>query len=255
MADVTCHVFGAFLLESVLKNPFLFSQNVWNALSGAFSDVRERRLRARRVVLKRSLSQNSGEFLTFLMKIGSEDGSIVLKRDDIFLEIQTALAGDSKAIYTQAYSNLPNGIEKNYGFLYYNKYFQYYSLQNLLTVYGKPDQIYFVLDTGIANMGLGIDLYLLSIEYQTKGWMAVFDMPLRQRENIFLGCPSEAFVNLRIWSPANKPQDAFVGGFGGDDTSYLFTIEEATSMTLEEFYQKFKDPTTACLETPADIHK
>jgi hypothetical protein len=201
------------------------------------------------------LDQNPGQFLTFLMETGKQDGSFVFMREDVFLEIQTAFADDSVGIYTQAYSKLQNGIEKEYGFPYYNEYFHYYSLQNLLAEYGKPEQVYIVLDTGIASMGLGIDLYFLSIEYPTKGWMAVFEMPLQQEDKIFLGCPSEAFVNLRIWSPKIKPQGGFSGGFGTDDKSYLFTIDEATSMTLDEFYQKFKDPTTACLETPADIHK
>jgi hypothetical protein len=44
-------------LRECFKSLFLFFQNAWNALSGAFSDVRERRLRARRVVLKRSLRE------------------------------------------------------------------------------------------------------------------------------------------------------------------------------------------------------
>lgn len=200
-------------------------------------------------------TQNDGEFLTFLMQTGNEDGSIVIKRDDVFLEIKTALAGDSNAIYTQAYRQLTDRTEKFYGSSYYNETFQYYSLQSLLTIYGQPEQAYVVLDTGIADMGLGIDLYLLSIEYPTKGWIAVFEMPLHQTKDIFLGCPLEAFINLRVWPPDIRPQGAFIGGFGGDDKSYLFTIEEATSMTLEEFYQRFKDPTTTCLETPADIHK
>ena len=199
--------------------------------------------------------QNDEEFLTFLMETGNEDGSIVVAHDDVFLEIQIALAGDSNAIYTQAYRDSTNGFEKVYDSSYYSEHFQYYSLSNLLATYGPPEQVYIVLDTGIAEMGLGVDLYLLSIEYPSKGWMAVLEMPLRRKENTFFGCPSEAFVNLRIWSPESKPQGAFIGGFGGDDTSYLFTVEEATSMTLEEFYNQFKDSHTLCLETPVDIHK
>ena len=202
------------------------------------------------------LSQNAAEFSSFLTKTGNEDGTIVVMRDDLFLEVQTALAGVSKSIYTHAYRKFSYGVEKIYGSSYYNEYFQYYSLHNLLAIYGPPEQVYIVLDTGIADMGLGIDLYLLSIEYPKDGWMAVFEMPLQRKENIFLGCPSEAFVNLSIWLPGNNPVGTFLGGFGGDDKSYLFTIEEATSMTPDRFYLKFKDPSnTACLETPANIHK
>jgi hypothetical protein len=200
--------------------------------------------------------QGAGEFLSFLAEIGNDDRNIIILRDDLILEVQTALAGDSNAIYTQTYRESNYGAEKIYGSTYYNEYFQYYSLHSLLSTYGPPEEAYIVLDTGLADMGLGIDLYLLSIEYPKDGWMAVFEMPLQQDGDVFFGCPSEAFTNLRLWSSSNVPAGAFLGGFGGEDKSYLFTIEEATSMTLEQFYQKFKNPANInCLETPADIHK
>lgn len=199
--------------------------------------------------------KDDGDFLTFLAEIGNEDGSITIIRDDLFLNIQTAIAGDSNAVYTKVYYESVSGRKIVYNSPSYNEYFQYYSLHNLLTIYGPPDQVFIVLDTGIAEMGLGVDLYLLSVEYPKDGWMAVFEMPLQSTDGVFRGCPSEALVNLRTWLPENKPQGAFIGGFGGNDKSYLFTIEEATSLTIDEFYQKFKSPTAGCLETSADIHK
>jgi len=33
-------------------------------------------------------------------------------------------------------------------------------------------------------------------------------------------------------------------------TPYFKTIEEATGVTLEEFYQSFKEPSELCLEAP-----
>jgi len=67
---------------------------------------------------------------------------------------------------------------------------------------------------------------------------------------MLLGCPSEAFTKLRLWSPNSPARDYNL------DPAILFTLEEATGMTIEEFYQQYKDPTNIkCLETPANIQK
>jgi hypothetical protein len=148
------------------------------------------------------------------------------------------------------YREQETSIQMIYQNPYYKEYFKNYTLSYLLANYGPPDQAYVFLDTGIADMGLGIDLYLLHLDYSKYGWVAHFEMPLRDEGSTYLGCPSEAFTSLRLWSPDNPAKDYEL------DPKVLFTIEEATGLTLEEFFQKFKDPTiTNCLETPADIHK
>lgn len=148
------------------------------------------------------------------------------------------------------YHQLDSNIQKNYQSPYYSEYFQNYTLPYLLSTYGPPENAYIFLDTGIAEMGLGIDLYLLHLDYSDKGWVAHLEMPLLVEGSFFLGCPSEAFTMLRLWSPHNPARDYDLG------PKVLFTLQEATGLTLEEFYQKFKDPAnTACLETPANIHK
>jgi hypothetical protein len=151
---------------------------------------------------------------------------------------------------TSVYRQLDTSRQKIYQNPYYKEYFQKYTLPYLLSTYGPPEQAYVFLDTGIADMGLGIDLYLLHLDYPDQGWVAHLEMPLHLADGLFLGCPSEAFTNLRLWSPDTPARDYEL------DSEVLFTIEEATGLTLEEFYQEFKDPTTTeCLETPSNLHK
>lgn len=203
-------------------------------------------------------NQDTAEFMSFLQTIISEEGVVSIVHEELNVEIDAAVTEISFEIYTNIHQLSPSGsgVKHIYGDPLYREYFQYYTLSNLLSTYGVPDHVYVVLDTGIADMGLGIDLYLLSIEYPKDGWMAVFSMPLQHKQGIFLGCPSESFVNLRTWFPEENPIGAFIGGFGASDKSYLFTIEEATGLSIEEFYQRFKATENKdCLETPADIHK
>jgi hypothetical protein len=206
-------------------------------------------------------------FSSFLKRFNlvSSSTELVLPQGDLLLSAnptaQGGYKGDSEIVKwidvdLRAYPKNESKQKMIYGAPGYLRYFKYYSLQNLLATYGSPEQAYVVLDTGIADMGLGEDLFLLSIEYPSKWWMAVFEMPLWQKGTALIGCPSEALVHLRLWSPGEQLPGSFYGGFGGSDKSYLFTINEATGMTMEEFYQKFKDPSnTSCLETPPDIHK
>jgi hypothetical protein len=183
---------------------------------------------------------------------------MTIPRDDIALYVnpyaQGGYRGDSETISWISIDlrvrQKVKSIEIPYGDPYYSDYFKYYTLPYLLTTYGPPEQAYVFLDTGIADMGLGIDLYLLHLDYSKQGWVAHLQMPLWHIKNKFVGCPSEALTSLRLWSPDFPARDYEL------TPSDLFTIEEATGMTVEEFYQKFKDPAnTDCLETPSDIHK
>jgi hypothetical protein len=193
-----------------------------------------------------------------LAKVGG-DRRIVIKRDDLLMETLLTIGGDSTTqlkplswleVHTKAYKKRENGINVIYGDPHYLEYFQYYTLPYLLSTYGPPENVYVFLDTGIADMGLGEDLYLLHLDYPKQGWVAHLQMPLGRKNNKFIGCPSESFTSLRLWSPSNPARDYEL------NPADLFTIKEATGMTIEEFYQKFKDPAnTACLETPSDIHK
>lgn len=151
---------------------------------------------------------------------------------------------------TMAYRKGKIKLENDYTSPYYLEIFQYYMLPSLLATYGPPDHVYVFLDTGIADMGLGIDLYLLHLDYPKQGWVAHLEMPLYNRGDLFVGCPSEAFTTLHLWSPDDPARDFPL------DLAVLFTIEEATGMSIDEFYQKFKDPSNiSCLETPANIRK
>lgn len=183
---------------------------------------------------------------------------MIFSRDDLSISLSVtpdSFYAESKPIRwigvdTMAYRKRETKLENDYNSSYYSGIFQYYTLPSLLATYGSPDHVYVFLDTGIADMGLGIDLYLVHLDYSKQGWVAHLEMPLYTREDLFIGCPSEAFTELHLWSPDDPARDFPL------DSSVLFTIEEATGMSIDEFYQKFKDPSNiSCLETPANIHK
>ncbi len=120
---------------------------------------------------------------------------------------------------------------------YFRQYSQYYTLPNLLSIYGAPSKAYFGIDL---NREMGFDnLVYLYLDYFESGWGVQFIMPLRQEGDFYIGCPAQAFTFLSLWSPGNvaaaAENQADVDKFG-----IFKPLEEATNLSVEEFYQQFK---------------
>ena len=134
---------------------------------------------------------------------------------------------------------------------YFSGYIQYYSLPNLLSNYGSPSKAYLGVDLG-AEMGFD-NLLHLYLDYSESGWTVHFRMPLKQDDHSFIGCPTQAFTSLSLWSPGDVAA-AIENQAGVDEFGIYKPFEEATNLSLEDFYQRFKDSNnTQCLDTPVDI--
>jgi hypothetical protein len=109
-------------------------------------------------------------------------------------------------------------------------FFEIFTLPQILTTYGKPSEV------------------LISL----TAWREPTD-------DMIIGCPLKAHITMWLVSPGNEaPYDEILSGmtewnFISPDFSEYKSIEEATSMTLDEFYQIFKHPSDTCLETPAEL--
>ena len=75
-------------------------------------------------------------------------------------------------------------------------------------------------------------------------------MPLTKNEDHYIGCPAQAMINLKVWSPGDTDMAAESITYLED--YYSFPIEEAMSVSLDEFHEQFQNP-TQCLQTPIDI--
>jgi hypothetical protein len=74
------------------------------------------------------------------------------------------------------------------------------------------------------------------------------------------GCMANAHVELELY-PSGK-RDSFaeylaptkwVGMWPVPNNLYWKPIENATTMTLDQFYETFRQPTEKCIETPANL--
>ncbi len=128
----------------------------------------------------------------------------------------------------------------------------YPSLPHLLTTYGPPTQAYIGYEVGNREMGIGGDLFFLFLDYAEAGWKVTYQMELDSSLPVYTGCIDHAKATLKLWSP-DDAQTANELRF--PDPPVLKTVEQATGMTLTEFYETFRNPANQpCLSSPPDLY-
>ena len=130
---------------------------------------------------------------------------------------------------------------------------QPYSLPQILNTYGEPAQ---VLVQGIR----GHWLFYLLLAYPENGFIVHYVAPFEEEEGNYFSCPSKARVEMWLWPPDRnyslKEAASMLFGdrFGKEWLTGYLPIEEAVNMTIEEFFNRFRDTSNiSCLETPVNL--
>jgi hypothetical protein len=195
-------------------------------------------------------------FLHQFMNI-SPGVEITIPRDDLQIGIKVYLANAAHQtgtlpeieVITTAYHRIPQDSGyvdiNNFDNSYYHEYFQYYTLPYLLNNYGEPDDIYFDFETDFVKE------FHIYLDYSRLGWGAKLSMPLYIFKNVVKGCPAKAFTTLWLWTPGDTKT---AKEYGFSSNTLFKSIKEIPNITLEEFYNKYKDPTNGeCLEIPLSV--
>lgn len=134
---------------------------------------------------------------------------------------------------------------------------QYYMLPQILKEYGKPSQVLILtFRDDRQRPDVTAKEFFLVLLYSEQGIYIKYKMDRQIVGNNFLGCPLKSFVDVAVWNP--EDQEAFkqvveIMNNGGDLSPYK-PIDDATSMSIDEFYRIFTDPNSrGCIETPIDL--
>jgi len=188
----------------------------------------------------------------------SNDGSLsgvsfyFLYSQDIYLNVHISAYINGNRVEALAMDAFPQSKWDPH----YAEVMNYYLLPQILTNYGMPAQVLIATyrDDRQRPDVTSAPFFLVLI-YPDQGFYVKYEMERVSGGGIFLGCPSKSFVSVAVWSPGDN--EAFnkvvqVMNNGGDLSSYK-PIDEATSMTIDEFYQTYILPdNTACIETPIE---
>jgi hypothetical protein len=138
----------------------------------------------------------------------------------------------------------------------FKKRVEYYSLSNLLSEQGIPASVMLATDgPSLTYIGvLNVNIVLL---YPDQGIWAKYTTSMDESKvgSSIKSCPANAHIELNLYPPGNA--DSFTSLL--EETEWGVTkdgykpLDEATSMSVEEFYQTFRTPTDKCIETPTNL--
>ncbi len=133
-----------------------------------------------------------------------------------------------------------------------------YTLSRVLSQLGMPASVMVSTYGAPDNVVGGFDIVLL---YPDQGFLIDYTTQMYKVGQIVRGCPASAHVKIRISPPGHS--DSFVKSLADTQWAKLWPsppndlfwrpIDQATTMSLEEFYETFRKPTNQCLETSATL--
>lgn len=134
------------------------------------------------------------------------------------------------------------------------KRIDYYSLSHILSEQGIPASVMFHASglLGYPVVVGGIDIALL---YPDQGIWVNYTMLMYSNDGIKKGCPANVHIEMELY-PQGNPNSFYSlleqTDWGVTKNGYK-PLEEATSMSVREFYEIFRNPTNKCIETPANL--
>jgi len=133
---------------------------------------------------------------------------------------------------------------------------KYYSLLHVLSEQGIPDSVmlYIPRVEGYPIV-VGIGILEAVLLYPEQGIWMKYTMSMYNNGYIIKGCPANAHIEIQLY-PSGYPE-SFSSllektDWGRTKGGYK-PLEEATSMSLEQFYEIFRSPTDQCIETPTNL--
>ena len=133
-----------------------------------------------------------------------------------------------------------------------------YTLSQVLFDYGKPAAVFISTDGGIEREKNTPGFYILLI-YPDQGLLVHYTTYRQLIDGKVRGCPANAHVELDLYPSGDA--DAFSKSLSKTDWAsfadlepidnpFWKSIDKATSMSLDQFYETFREPTDKCIETP-----
>lgn len=164
-------------------------------------------------------------------------------------------AGESK--------KLSDGFFPMYDSKSFGERLHLYMLPGILSEFGKPaSMVIHTYGKQIKGTG-GFEIVLI---YPEQGMLVHYETEMKTVGTNVRGCIANAQVELELYPAGNA--DAFIKSLS-TTTWAIFVqkepvtdlrwkahwkpVEEATSMTLEQFYETFRQPTDKCIETPTKL--
>ena len=143
---------------------------------------------------------------------------------------------------------------------FFSKRIQPYTLAGVLSELGKPAGVLILTYSQEENRGYrvygGFDILFL---YPDEGVLVQYTTQMHVIGDVVRGCPTTTHLTMELF-PAGHPesfeQNLIYTEWEGlwpipeGDEYYWRRLEDVTNMSLEQFYETFREPTDKCIVTP-----
>ena len=129
-----------------------------------------------------------------------------------------------------------------------------YMLSQVLSEQGVPNKVLISTDGG-ENTGNNVPGFYILLLYPDRGILVNYTTNKELIRGNVRGCPPNAHVEMELYPPGQTElffESLKQTDWGITKNGYK-PLEEATSMSVEEFYEIFRNPTDKCIETPVNI--
>jgi hypothetical protein len=133
---------------------------------------------------------------------------------------------------------------------------EYYSLSHLMSEQGVPASVMISTEFTFESNRKSFLIYIVVL-YPNRGIWAKYTTWVDKNGvgSNFKTCPVNARIEMELY-PSGNPDSFYTlldeTNWGITKAGYK-TLEEATSMSVEEFYQTFRQPNDKCIETPSGL--
>jgi hypothetical protein len=203
---------------------------------------------------------NLSQFTHFENNIGAIDPDYV--EGEFMIHANVRFLVDSKSNIVNQISFAARTLKKtDNGFAdildspFFNKKLDYYLLPNILTEYGDPTTVMLSTMAKLPSSGVpgGFKILLLYLE---KGILVNYTMQMQPSGEDIMGCPSNSHVEFELYPPGDA--DSFFdllrpSGWTQIIQNTYKPLDEAASLSQEEFFRTVSQPTDECILTPADL--
>jgi len=203
------------------------------------------------------------DFTAFAPGVGNitpyyTEGDLIIYTNVDFLinnNIVTRVYFQGRALKEMSGENGVRGADNVFDSTFFGERLRLYMLPKILSEYGRPESV--LLSTlgelPLSNRDPGVHFNILLL-YPDQGILAHYTTEMRVVSKNVVGCPANAHVELELFPSGHS--DSF---FELLDPTYwpekikndYKPLEEVTSLSIEGFYQTFRQATDECLETPA----
>lgn len=136
----------------------------------------------------------------------------------------------------------------------FGKRVEYYSLSHVLSEQGVPDSVMIYIPR-VEGQPIVAGILEAALLYPEQGIWIKYTMSMSNNGTIIKGCPANAHIEIQLY-PSGNPESFFSllekTDWGRTKGGYK-PLEEATSMSVEQFYETFRNSTDKCIETPTNL--